>query len=119
MTQASRPPGDCPSPTGPQPAADLARVRALDEMGRVVACADRASDDDQSFVDQAIHERGVVTPAILLGDAASVFPRRTVDQGAQEEGHESKLAMLNRLDRLRDYRRLEYVPTASAVRTAR
>jgi hypothetical protein len=33
----------------------------------------------------------VVTPAILLADLPSVVPRRTVDQGAQEVGHESKL----------------------------
>src|SRR5664279_3848421 len=74
-----------------QPRTDLPRVIAFDEMCCVVACPDRTSDDDQSVIDQAIHERGVVTPPILLANLTGIVPRRAVDQRAQEEAHETKL----------------------------
>jgi len=75
-----------------EPSADLAGVFALDEVGSVLARADRASDDDQPLLlDESIHKCGVVLPAVLLADSASVIPRRAVDQHAQEIGHASKV----------------------------
>ena len=74
-----------------EPSADLAGVFALNEMGSVLARADRASDDDQPLLDESIHKCGVVLPAALLADSASVIPRRAVDQRAQEVSHASKV----------------------------
>ena len=59
-----------------EPSADLAGVFALDEVGSVLARADPASDDDQPLLDESIHKCGVVLPAVLLADSASVIPRR-------------------------------------------
>jgi len=57
-----------------EPSADLAGVFALDEVGSVLARADPASDDDQPLLDESIHKCGVVLPAVLLADSASVIP---------------------------------------------
>src|SRR4051812_32928582 len=70
-----------------QPPADLVRISTLHEMRAVVPIADRAADDDDAFVDEVIHERGVFDPALLLSDSTGVVPRRPVHQRAEKVRH--------------------------------
>jgi len=60
---------------------------ALDEMGGVVANADRAADNDYAVINELVHERGMLVPPVLISDASLVVPGRPVDQHAQEVRH--------------------------------
>jgi hypothetical protein len=60
---------------------------AVDQMGRMVARAHGATDDDESVSDELIHECSVLIPAVLITDASRVVPGWAVDQGAQEVPH--------------------------------
>src|SRR5215475_9437882 len=66
---------------------DLALVGRLDDVQRPVALAERAADDDEPIVHQAVHEGCVLIPAILGPDLARRIPARTVDQCHREVGH--------------------------------
>ena len=46
-------------------------------------------DDDQALDDKPVHERSVLSPAILIADATLVVPGRPVNQGAEEVRHTS------------------------------
>jgi hypothetical protein len=62
-------------------------VGRLDEMSCDVAGADRATDDDESVVDELVHERGVSIPTVLFANATCLVPGWPVRQDAQEVPH--------------------------------
>ena len=63
-----------------EPIPDLLLVGGFKQMSNEVTAADGSSDDNEAIGDQAVHELGVVVPAVLLADtedgcAASVDRR--------------------------------------------
>src|SRR5215472_8762888 len=70
-----------------EPRPDLQFVFSLDEMQGAVARAERAADDQESVIDEPVHELRVSVPVVLLPDRARVVPARTVNQDHREVSH--------------------------------
>jgi hypothetical protein len=61
-----------------KPIPDLLLVGGFNQMSSQITAADGSSDDNEAIGDQAVHELGVVVPAVLLADTACVIPCRAV-----------------------------------------
>jgi hypothetical protein len=52
-----------------------------------VTGAERAAEDEEAVLDQPVHERRMLVPAVLAADRAGGIPARAVHQRHRESGH--------------------------------
>lgn len=63
---------------------DLVFVGGVDHMKRLAMVADWAAEQDESVLDEAVHECRMLVPGRLLTDAKRLVPTRAVDKGQRE-----------------------------------
>jgi hypothetical protein len=76
----------CPRIPG-QARPDLVLIRRLYHVQGLLAVTHRAAEDDETVVDQPVHESRVIVPAVLIPDRAGEIPARAVNQPHREIGH--------------------------------
>src|SRR5205807_3874132 len=72
---------------GREPRLDLLLPLGVHDVHEPRAIAERAAQHDEALLGEAVHERGVVVPALLLAHSARGVPRRPGHARDHEVGH--------------------------------
>ena len=75
----------------PQALTDLVFIVCLNDVQRLLSVTNRATQQDEPVGDQAVHELGMLGPAMLLTDTARGILARAVDHDECKVGHQSVL----------------------------